>query len=55
MQNNIVIFLFSETKLCETFPNEQFKISGYKSLEEIETNMMRVLYFTSMNIFLAKP
>ena len=30
MQNNIDISLFSETKIDETFPNQQFKISGYK-------------------------
>ena len=30
MRNNIDISLFSETKLDETFPNQQFKISGYK-------------------------
>ena len=30
IQNNIDISLFSETKLDETFPNQQFKISGYK-------------------------
>ena len=28
MGNNIDISLFSETKLNETFPNQQFKISG---------------------------
>ena len=30
MQNNIDIFSFSDTKLDETFPNQQFTISGYK-------------------------
>ena len=30
MRNNIDISLFSETKLDQTFPNQQFKISGYK-------------------------
>ena len=30
MRNNIDISLFSETKLDETFPNQQFKVSGYK-------------------------
>ena len=30
MRNNIEISLFSENKLDETFPNQQFKISGYK-------------------------
>ena len=30
MRNNINISLFSETKLDETFPNQQYKISGYK-------------------------
>ena len=30
LRNNIDISLFSETKLDETFPNQQFKISGYK-------------------------
>ena len=30
MWNNIDISLFSETKLDEILPNEQFKISGYK-------------------------
>ena len=30
MRNNIDISLFSDTKLDETFPNQQFKISGYK-------------------------
>ena len=30
IQNNIDISLFSETKLDETFPNQQLKISGYK-------------------------
>ena len=30
IRNNIDISLFSETKLDETFPNQQFKISGYK-------------------------
>ena len=30
MRNNIDISLFSETKLNEAFPNQQFKISGYK-------------------------
>ena len=31
MRNNIDISLFSDTKLDETFPNQQFKISGYKT------------------------
>ena len=30
MRNYIDISLFSETKQDETFPNQQFKISGYK-------------------------
>ena len=30
MRNNIDISLFSETKLDETFPNQQFNTSGYK-------------------------
>ena len=30
IRNNIDVFLFSETKLDEAFPNQQFKISGYK-------------------------
>ena len=30
MRNDIDISLLSETKLDETFPNQQFKISGYK-------------------------
>ena len=30
IRNIIDISLFSETKLDETFPNQQFKISGYK-------------------------
>ena len=30
MRNNINISLFSETKLDETLPNQQYKISGYK-------------------------
>ena len=30
MQNNINIFSFLDTKLDETFPNQQFTISGYK-------------------------
>ena len=40
IRNNIDIFLFSETKLDETFPNQQFKIRGHniKFLKEIETN-----------------
>ena len=54
IRNNIEISLFSETKLDEVFPNQQFKISGYKCSEEIETNMAGVLSFTSMKIFLAK-
>ena len=29
MQNNIDISSLSETNLDETFPNQQFKISGY--------------------------
>ena len=30
MRKNIDISLLSETKLGETFPNQQFKVSGYK-------------------------
>ena len=30
MWNNIDISLFSKTRLDETFPNQPFKISGYK-------------------------
>ena len=30
MRNKVDICLFSETKLDETFPNQQFKINGYK-------------------------
>ena len=30
MRKNIDISLFSETKLGEAFPNQQFKVSGYK-------------------------
>ena len=49
MRNNIDISLFSETKLDETFPNQQFKFSGYKMfLQEIETNMAGILCFTSI-------
>ena len=33
IRNNIDIFLFSETKLDETFPNQQFKIRGHKSFK----------------------
>ena len=54
MRNNIDISLFSGTKLDETFPNQQFKISGYRCLEEIKTKMAGILCFTSMKIFLVK-
>ena len=30
IRNNVEISLFSETKLDETFPKQQFKISGYE-------------------------
>ena len=30
MRNKVDICLFSETKLDETFPNQQFKINGYQ-------------------------
>ena len=33
MRNNIDISLFSETKLDEKFPNQQFKISGCKMFQ----------------------
>ena len=52
MQNNINISLFSEAKLDETFPNQQFKSAVLKCFEEIETNMAGVLCFTSVKIFL---
>ena len=49
IRNIIDISLFSETKPDETFPNQQFKFSGYKMfLQEIETNMAGVLCFTSI-------
>ena len=48
IRNNIDIFLFSETKLDEAFPNQQFKISGY---EMFGRDMSGVLCFTSMKIF----
>ena len=55
MRNIIDISLFSETKLYETFPNQEFKISGYKMFRrDKKKNMAGVLCFTSKKIFLAK-
>ena len=54
MQSHIDISLSSETKLDETFPNKQLKSAAIKCLQEIETNMVGVLCFTSMKMFFAK-
>ena len=51
IRNNIEISLFSETKLDEAFPNQQFKISCYKMFGR---DMSGVLCFTSMKIFHTK-
>ena len=39
MRNNINISLFSETKLDETFPNQQYKISGHKMFRRDKNKM----------------
>ena len=44
MRNNIDISLFSETKLDETFPNQQFKISGYKMFRRDKKKTWRGYY-----------
>ena len=54
MQSHIDISLSSEIKLDETFPNKQLKSAAIKCLQEIETNMVGVLCFTSMKMFFAK-
>ena len=37
---NFDIFSISETKIDSTFPNMQFKISGYKLLDVIVTDLV---------------
>ena len=40
---NFDIFSISETKIDSTFPNMQFKISGYKLLDVIVTDLVVVV------------
>ena len=50
MRNNIDISLFSETKLDETFPNQQFKISGYKMLRRDRNKHGGIIFYINENI-----
>ena len=64
MRKSIDISLFSNTKLDEIFPNQQFEISAYKMFRKDRNRHGRgILFyinenipcnFTSMKIFLAK-
>ena len=44
--NNINICLLLETKIRETFSNQQFNISNYKTFLGTEITMVRDYYFT---------
>ena len=49
--NNIDISLFSETKLDETFPNQQFKISGYKMFrKDRKKHGWGIMFYINENI-----
>ena len=51
MRNNIDISLFSETKLDETFPNQQFKISGYKMFrKDRKKHGWGIMFYINENI-----
>ena len=54
MHDKVEIRLFSETKLEETFPKQQFRIHGYKMYRGIETNMAVEFFVMSIKIFLPK-
>ena len=49
--NNIDICLLSETKIDESFPNQQFNISNYKTFRRDRNKHGEGLYFTSMKTF----
>ena len=51
MRNNIDISFFSETKLDETFPNQQFKISGYKMFRrDRNKHGVGIMFYVNENI-----
>ena len=51
IRNNIDICLLSETKTDESFPNQQFNISNYKSFCRDIINTVEDYYFTSLKTF----
>ena len=55
-QNKVDICFLSETKIDETFPNQQFMINGYSASYSTETGiiMVEVFYVILMKISLPK-
>ena len=54
VQNKIDICFLSETKIDETFSNQQFMIKGYKLFRETEIVMVEVLCIILMKICIPK-
>ena len=48
--NNIVICLLSKTKINETFPNQQFNISKYKTCRDRNKHGGGLLFYINENI-----
>ena len=53
IKGKIDIGLISETKIDESFPNQQFKTNGYKTIRR-DGDLEEVSSFTSMNKYLIK-
>ena len=54
VQDKIDICFLSETKIDETFSNQQFMIKGYKLFRETEIVMVEVLCVILMKICIPK-
>ena len=54
IKNKIDVCLISETKVDESFPNQQFKINGYKMFRKDRTGLEEGLCFMPVNKFPVK-
>ena len=55
INSKLDIFLISDTKIDQIFPNQQFSIEGheiYHYITDIEIVLVEVYYFTRMKIYL---
>ena len=54
IKRKIDVCLISETKISKSFPNQPFKVNGYKMIGREELVLEKVSSFASMNKFLLK-